>query len=160
MDRVFMVCGTQPSPEGLLHSILMLFNSPTPMLPAPAAYEFGLRACTCSERPPHYVLVTVPTPPGAQPSAQQGRALQARLQEILDAYRSGDIAAARERQEQSVSWGLQKGKCDGCRSAAAGHSCLYSWKNVAALTAWPLVQYARSGRRLWGVAERTKAGPA
>ena len=74
-----------------------------------------------SERPPHFLLVSVaaavapegkrasdagrlPVAESEQQQRQRGQQLQAQLQHILDSYRRTDIAAARERQEQQVRW--------------------------------------------------------
>ena len=82
-----------------------------------------------SERPPHFLLVSVAAEPGGKRASdvgrlpvaesghqqwQRGQQLQAQLQHILDSYRRTDIAAARERQEQQV------------RSRAAGFTCVAS----------------------------------
>ena len=85
---------------------------PPPAVLSPSAWEFVLRACTVSERPPHFVLVTVAgAPPGegaASPGAW-GAALQARLQSVLDGCRAADIAAARQRQERQRAQALGGG---------------------------------------------------
>eukprot|EP00887_Chlorella_sp_A99_P004668 scaffold4.g4668.t1 len=74
---------------------------------AAALGEFLLRTCTVTERPPHYLLVRLQrrrAPPGAQgAAAEEGVALQERLQGVLDAYRAADIAAARERLERQAT---------------------------------------------------------
>ena len=86
-----------------------------------ALHEFLLRACTVSERPPHYVLVSLrwrgrlaatPTAaPGASPGqrepapglepgggeAADGEVLRGKLQALLDGCRRADIAVARDR---------------------------------------------------------------
>lgn len=95
-----------------------------------AFWEFLCRACTVSERAPHFVLVTVrlgdgggkggSTAGGGQPAAGAGKgaagggeagpgsgplapeALEAQLQRVLDGYRRTDITAARERQDRKV----------------------------------------------------------
>ena len=96
-----------------------------------ALWEFLLRACAVSERPPHYLLVRLRwrqedrLQQGAQqelaaaagwPGAGEGeggeeeegeeargRLLQRQLQHVLDSYRRTDITAARERQDLRVS---------------------------------------------------------
>ena len=87
-----------------------------------AAWEFALRCCTVTERSPHFVMVTLTLegpaagmlplaagaadalPPSTAGSHEYGGgiAVQRRLQCILDGFRSADIAAGRERQDQQV----------------------------------------------------------
>lgn len=95
-----------------------------------AFWEFLCRACTVSERAPHFVLVTVrlgggggkggSTAGGGQPAAGAGKGaeggeetgpgsgplapetLEAQLQRVLNGYRRTDITAAQERQDRKV----------------------------------------------------------
>lgn len=102
----------------LMEAIADLMEAIAECLCFDAAWEFILRCCTVSERPPHFLLVSVaasapgdkrasdagrlPVAESGQQQRQRGQQLQAQLQHVGDSYRRTDIAAARERQEQQV----------------------------------------------------------
>ncbi|GAB4823805.1 hypothetical protein N2152v2_010851 [Parachlorella kessleri] len=94
-----------------------------------ALWEFLCRACTVSERAPHFVLVSLRLPAslaqlgGAGPAGSPHSAaaesaeaaglrwLEGKLQRVLDSYREADIEAARESQDRKrrAALGLHNG---------------------------------------------------